>query len=80
MGAGTENGHFGLSHGHNIMMEVGVSICGPKANNWRKCLILLTVIFIGEEILSLFTLLNTGLSRQLCSEILLKTGENIFHW
>ena len=33
MGAGTENGHFGLSHGHNIMMEVGVSICGPKANN-----------------------------------------------
>ena len=40
-------------------------ICGPVANNWGKCLILLvTVLLIEEEWLSLFTLLNTGLSRQ----------------
>ena len=33
------------------------AICGPKANNGAKCLILfLTVLFIGEEWLSLLML------------------------
>ena len=55
------------------------SICGPKANNSRKCLILLaTVLLIREYRLSLFTLLNTGLSRQICFEMLMKLGDNTF--
>ena len=46
-------------------------ICGPKANNWGKCLILfVTALLIVEEWLSLFTLSNTGLSRQFYSEML----------
>ena len=54
-------------------------IYGPKANNLGKCMILfVTVLFIGEEQLSLFTLLNTYLSKQFCFEILLKVGENTF--
>ena len=54
-------------------------ICGPKANNWGKCLILfVTILFIVEEWWSLFILLSTGLSRQFCSEMLLKIGENTF--
>ena len=32
----------------------------------------------GGKWLSLFALLNTGLSRQFCSEMLLKIGENTF--
>ena len=35
-------------------------------------------MFIEEEWLSLFVSLNTSLSRQFCSEILLKIGKNIF--
>ena len=50
-------------------------ICGPKVNNWGKRFILfLTIFFIGEELLSLFTLLNTCLSSQICSEMLLRVG------
>ena len=52
----------------------------PKANNWGKWLILLvTLLFTGEEWLSLLTLLKTGLSRQLCSEKLLQIDKNIFN-
>ena len=37
-------------------------ICGPKANNWGMCLILfVTVLFIGEEWLTLLTLLKIDL-------------------
>ena len=44
-------------------------IFGINTNYLGKCLILLaTLLFIGEEQFSLFTLLNTGLSRQFCSE------------
>ena len=54
-------------------------ICGAKLNNWGKCLLLfLTVSFIVEECLSLFMLLNTGLSKQFCSKVLLKITENTF--
>ena len=41
-------------------------------------ILFLTVLFIREEWLSLFTLLNADLSRQFCSEMLLKIGENTF--
>ena len=54
-------------------------ICVSKVNHWEKCLILIVrVSFIREKCLSLFTLVNTGLSEKNCSEMLLKTGENIF--
>ena len=55
-------------------------ICGPKTNIWEKNLIFfVTLVFIVEEWLSQFTLLNTGLARQFCSEILLKISENTFY-
>ena len=41
-------------------------------------ILFVTVLFIEKEWLSLFTLLNTGLSRPFYSEILLKIGENLF--
>ena len=45
------------------------TICGPKANNCWECLILLVaVLFIGEEWLSLLTLLKSDLLRQFCTE------------
>ena len=48
-------------------------ICGPKANNWgRRLSFFVTALFIGEEWLSLFTLINPGLSRQFWFEMLLK--------
>ena len=51
-------------------------ICGPKANNFGKCLLLLvTLFFIGKEWLGLFTLLNTGLSSHICCETFLKTNK-----
>ena len=50
MGAGTETSKFCSGHDHKIMMEVEV-YCKHKID--------LTVLFIGEEWLSLFTLLNT---------------------
>ena len=54
-------------------------IYGPKANNCRKCLILfVTAVVSRENWLSLITLLNTDLSRQFCSGMLLKVGENTF--
>ena len=44
------------------------SICGPKASNCGKYLVLLvTVLFIREEWLYLLMLLKTGLLRQICS-------------
>ena len=50
-----------------------------KVNNWEKCLILIVIVsFIREKGLSLFTLVNAGLSEKICSEMLLKTGENNF--
>ena len=54
-------------------------IRGPKVNNCGKCLILfVTVFLIGEGWLTLFTLLNTGLLCEFCSEMLLKIRESTF--
>ena len=83
MSAGTEKGQFGLGYGHKSGKKIRSkilnfnfsfkSIFGPKANNLGKCLILLvTILFIGDEWLSLFRLLNAGLSRPFCSVMLLK--------
>ena len=38
-------------------------ICGPKANNSGKCLILLVIVLFIEEWLRLLPLSKTGLSR-----------------
>ena len=46
-----------------------------RVNNWGKCLNLFAVLFIGEEWLSLFTLLNSEWSMQLYSKMLMKVGE-----
>ena len=55
------------------------AICGPKASNCGKYLILLvTVLFIREEWLRLLMLLKTGLPRQVCSKKLLQISKNIF--
>ena len=55
------------------------AICGPKASNCGKYLILLvTVLFIREEWLRLLTLLKTGLPRQICPEKLLLIRKNTF--
>ena len=54
-------------------------ICGPKASNCGKYLILLvTVLFIREEWLRLLMLLKTGLPRQICSGKLLQITKNTF--
>ena len=60
------------------------NICGPKANNCGNCLILLvTVSFIGEESLSLLTLLkkvckgNFAL-RNYCRYVKMHSNHNIF--
>ena len=51
---------------------------GNNLNNWRKYLILfVAVLFIGEEWRSLFPLLNTVLSRQICSD---KVAEKSILW
>ena len=56
-----------------------MGIRGLNGNNWAKCLILfVTALFTVEEWLNLFTLLNTGLSRQFYSELLQKIGHNSF--
>ena len=85
MGAGTNKWH------QNLMQVGGLfrarkstnlcfkAICGPKAANCGKSLILLvTVLFTGEKWLSILTLLKTGLSRQFCSEKLLQIRKNTF--
>ena len=52
-------------------------ICGPKASNCGKYLILLvTILFIREEWLRLLMLLKIGLLRQVCSEKLLQIRKN----
>ena len=92
MSAGTEKGQFGLGYGHKsgkkirskiLILNLNFSfksIFGPKANNLGKCLILfVTILFIGDECLSLFRLLNAGLSRPFCSVMLLKINENTFY-
>lgn len=57
------------------------SIYEPNMNNWGKCLILpAAILFIGEERLSLLTLLKTVLLRLPHFEKLSKIGENIFQW
>ena len=54
------------------------AVCGLKGNNCGKSLILLvTILFIGDEWLCLLTLLKTGLSRQFCTEKLLQIHKNI---
>ena len=50
---------------------------GPKGTI-EESVLFVTVLFIREEWLSLFTLLNTGFSGQFRSEMLLKLGENTF--
>ena len=53
------------------------AICGPKASNCGKYLILLvTILFIKEEWLRLLMLLKIGLLRQVWSEKLLKIRKN----
>ena len=55
------------------------AICGPKASNCGKYLILLvTVLFTREEWLRLLMLLKTGLPRQTCSGKLLQITKNTF--
>ena len=55
------------------------AICGLKASNCGKYLILLlTVLFTREEWLRLLTLLKTGLPRQICPEKLLQICKNTF--
>ena len=46
--------------------------CGPKAINLGKGFLFVTVFFIGEEWLSLLTLLKTGLSSKFFFEKLAK--------
>ena len=56
------------------------AICGPKASNWGKYLILLvTVLFIREEWLRPLMLLKTGLLRQICFEKLLQIRKKHFN-
>ena len=56
-------------------------ICWLKVNNWGKCLILfLQVLSIREAWLSLYTLLNSALSRQFYSEMLFKKDEKTFQF
>ena len=43
-----------------------------------RLIFFLTALFVVEEWLNLFTLLNTGLSRQFYSELLQKIGHNSF--
>ena len=53
------------------------AICGPKASNCGKYLILLvTVLFMREEWLRLLILLKTSLRRQICPEKLLQIHKN----
>ena len=53
------------------------AICGPKASNCGKYLILLvTRLFIREEWLRLLMLLKIGLPRQVCSEKILQIRKN----
>ena len=53
------------------------AICGPKASNCGKYLILLvTLLFIRKEWLRLLMLIKTGLPRQICSEKLLQIRKN----
>ena len=53
------------------------AICGPKASNCGKYLILLvTILFIREEWLRLLILLKIGLPRQVCSEKILQIRKN----
>ena len=53
------------------------TICGPKASNCGKYLILLvTILFIREEWLRLLMLLKIGLLRQVWSEKLLQIRKN----
>ena len=60
---------------------VGKGIWGPEVNNSEHCLVLfVTVLFIREECLSLFTLLKTSLSGQFCSKVLLKIYTNTLQW
>ena len=55
------------------------AICGPKASNCGKYLILLvTVLLIREEWLRLLMLLKTGLPSQICSDKLLQIRKNTF--
>ena len=62
-----------------LFVESFKAICWPKENNCGKCLILLmTVLFLGEECLSLHTLLKADLSRQFCLEKLLQICKNTF--
>ena len=55
------------------------AICGPKASNCGKYLILLVIVlFIREEWSRLLMLLKSGLLRQICFEKLLQTRKNTF--
>ena len=53
-------------------------ICGPKANNSGKCLILLEIVLFIEEWLRLLPLSKAGLSRQFCPENFLQIRKNTF--
>ena len=55
------------------------AICGPKASNCGKYLILLvTILFTRKEWLRLLVLLKTGLPRQICSKKVLQICKNAF--
>ena len=46
-------------------------------NDLGKCFLFVTALFIGEQCVSLLTLLKTGLSK-FCSEKLLQIGKDTF--
>ena len=53
-------------------------ICGTKANNRGKCIVLfLKALFTEEEWSSLLRLLKTGLSREFCSKKLCQIRKSI---
>ena len=53
------------------------AICGPKASNFGKYLILLvTLLLIRKEWLRLLMLIKTGLPRKICSDKLLQIRKN----
>ena len=55
------------------------AICGPKASNCGKYLILLvTLLLIRKEWLRLLMLIKTGLPRKICSDKLLQILKNTF--
>ena len=69
-----------IDYGRKLCYFCFKGICGPKGIIVESLILFVTALFIGEEWLSLVTLLNTGLSRYFYSEILLKIARLFYYF